>query len=374
MNKKAFFLLLASAVMLTNCSAPAQPVASDLPPAETGLPFSATPEEQGIDSAQLALFFQAIAKNDSMDLYSVLVQRNGVVVAEVYIPPNTANSRHEIYSVTKSFSSTLAGIAIDQGKISSVDQRVLDFFPDQTFENDSREKQAITLENLLTMTSGLDWTETDPSFNSLYRSGDWLKFMLNLPVRTPPGETFYYCSGCSHVLSAIVLRATGTRQADFAEKNLFEPIGIQGARWELDSNGIPVGGWGLSLTTRELARFGQLFLNGGRWNGKQVVSRAWVEAATQARLDTDGDWRYGYQWWIEPEYASYMALGKYGQMIFVQPETSLVVVFSARNADHKMETDMIEQLVLPAMKSSEPLPPNLDGQAQLQAALAALGK
>ncbi len=369
MEPKVFCLLAALAALIAGCAQPAHSSAPQTAQAAAITAAISTSEEQGIDSAALAQFFQAIQKRSDLKLYSVLVQRNGSILAEAYIPPGAVNVRRETYSVTKSFTSTLVGIAIDQGKIAGIDQPVLDYFAGRTFENMDAQKQGLTVGDFLTMTSGLGWTENDPSIQALYSSRNWSKLMLDLPMRTAPGEEFYYCSGCSHILSAVAVEATGTRGAAFAQKNLFEPIGIPDAQWELAADGYPVGGWGLALTSREMARFGQLFLNGGQWDGKQVISQAWVEQATQPRMETDGDWRYGYQWWINPALNSYMALGRYGQMIFVQPENRLVVVYTARNADHGAEMDLIEQYLLPALKGSEPLPPNPKGQAALQAAI-----
>jgi CubicO group peptidase (beta-lactamase class C family) len=146
----------------------------------------------------------------------------------------------EIYSITKSFMTTLIGIAIDQGYISGVDGIVQDYFPDRTFENPGPGKDALTLEHLLTMTTGLDWIESDEDIRDLYVSPDWSQYMLDLPAAEPPGERFNYCTGCSHLLSAILEKATGMGTLDFARQHLFEPVGITQVEWLTNPGGTPL--------------------------------------------------------------------------------------------------------------------------------------
>jgi CubicO group peptidase (beta-lactamase class C family) len=244
------------------------------------------------------------------------------------------------------------GIAIDQRFIAGVDQRVGGFFPDRSFANWDTAKQAMTLENLLTMTTGLDWPEADATFRQLYGSRDWVKFVLDEPMRSSPGSQFLYCSGCSHVLSAILQRQTGMNTRDFAQRELFEPLGITDAAWDTDTTGTPIGGWGLQLTPREMAKLGYLYLNGGRWDGRQIVSTDWVKTATRKHTGTDSDLGYGYQWWIYPRWGAYAALGRYGQTIFVIPNLNLIVVTTAALEGHDPIFDLIEEYIVPAVEPS----------------------
>ena len=263
-------------------------------------------------------------------------------------PSQNRNTRHELYSCTKSFVSTLAGIAIDQGALAGTGRRVLDFFPRETFKNQDERKEAMTVEHLLTMTTGLDWQEGDPAYRALYMSGDWTRYMLDLPMRDEPGQRFNYCSGCSHLLGAVVQSAAGTKLQDYARRNLFQPLGITDWRWEVDSQGTAIGGWGLQLTPRDMAKLGFLYLHQGAWDGKQVVSRAWVEEATRQHTTTDSPLGYGYQWWTYPQWDAYTALGLYGQTIFVVPRLDLVVVTTSHLAGHDPIYELIENYIVPS--------------------------
>jgi CubicO group peptidase (beta-lactamase class C family) len=185
---------------------------------------------------------------------------------------------------------------------------------------------------------------------ALYTSNDWAGYMLDLPMATQPGTRFNYCSGCTHLLSTILQKKTGDA-GTFARKNLFEPLGISGYRWDTDNRSIPIGGWGLKLTPREMARLGYLFLHNGQWDGRQVVSSAWVQSATQKHSGTDGNLGYGYQWWIYDKYGAYAALGRYGQTIFVVPNLNMVIVTTALSEDnHDRIFGLIDNYIVPAAK------------------------
>lgn len=305
---------------------------------------TAAPEALGVDADKLSEMSKAAEK---LNLHSLIVIRHGVIVSETYYPPYTAETRHELYSVTKSFMSTLVGIAVDKGLL-TVDKLALDFFPDHTFANLDSRKQAMRVDDLLTMTSGLDWVEGDPTYRAMYQSSDWVQYVLDLPMTDDPGSQFLYCSGCSHILSAIVQTASGQNGRAFAEENLFKPLGIR-FDWDTDSQGIPIGGWGLQITPRDMAKLGYLYLHQGNWDTRQVVSPQWIKAATQKHIENGGG-GYGYQWWLQPELGGYSALGRYGQTIFVQPELDLVVVTTAQMESHDPIFALIEQYILPAAK------------------------
>lgn len=312
---------------------------------------TSAPEEQGMDSQKLAQLLDVI-QQQHLNLHSLLIIRNGYLVSETYFGVYQQDTRHELYSCTKSFVSTLIGIAIDKGYIDRIDHRIVDFFPEYTFANLDEQKQAMTLEDLLTMRSGLDWQEGDPVYAAMYRSPDWIQFVLDKPMAQPSGSQFNYCSGCSHILSAILQQTTGMNPRDFAEQYLFQPLGISNIQWSTDAAGLPIGGWGLQITPRDMAKLGYLYLQDGQWDGQQIISARWVENATQKHTETDGALGYGYQWWTYPSLMAYTATGRYGQTIFVIPEADLVIVTTAEVDNHDEVFQLIEHYILPATQQS----------------------
>ncbi len=248
----------------------------------------------------------------------------------------------------------MIGIAIQQGRIQSVDQRVVDFFPGREFDNMDERKAAMTLRDVLTMTSGLAWIDGDPYWEQIRSSPDWLDYMLGLPLAAAPGERFNYCSGCSHILAEILYAATGQTPEEYANQYLFGPMGIQDVKWESDPQGISIGGWGLYLTSRQMARLGQLYLDEGNWQGRQLVPAEWVRESTRLQVDGGGYLNvdgigYGYQWWNNPSLQGFAAVGSEGQVIFVQPEKRLVVVFTSGSTPFPTEFDLIGEYILPGM-------------------------
>jgi CubicO group peptidase (beta-lactamase class C family) len=351
-TSRSISLLAALTLLMAACQASARvpSVTQDTTPWPTRDWTSASPASQGMDAQLLASAVTA-AKEEKIGLYSLLVIRNGVIVAETYFNGDDASTRREVYSCTKSFTGTLIGIAIDKGLIKGVDRPLSDFLPAASYANPDPRKAAITLENMLTMNSGLDWNESDATYSAMYSSSDWTKYVLGFPMRAQPGTEFNYCSGCSHVLSAVIQNQTSGTAKQFAKTNLLDPLGISGAMWESDAQGIPIGGWGLRLTPREMAKLGYLYLHKGQWNGKQIVSSAWVQAATQKHSATDNNLDYGYQWWIYPRFGAYAALGRYGQTIFVVPDKNLVIVTTAHiPAGHDPIFNLIDTYIVPAAK------------------------
>jgi CubicO group peptidase (beta-lactamase class C family) len=331
-------------------TAAATEISSDYWPTEDWQ--TSTPEAQGLNGDGLADMMDWIAGED-LALHSLLIVRHGYIVSETYFESRHAARKHDQYSVTKSFVSTLIGIALDRGEIDGIGHRVLDFFPGMEVENRTADKERMTLEDLLTMRSGLAWIENDAGYINLYRSPDWVRYMLGLPMADPPGETFLYCSGCSHLLSAILQISVGENAFDFAEKNLFGPIGITSANWESNPDGVSIGGWGLQLIPRDMAKLGYLFLHGGMWDGKRIVSAEWVREATREHTDTGpgSELGYGYQWWIYPRWHGYAALGRYGQSIFVFPDLDLIVVTTAGMPDLDPIFQMLRDYIEPAVIS-----------------------
>lgn len=304
---------------------------------------NSTPEEQGIDSVLLHAMTDHIADED-LDVHSVIVIRHGYVVFEEYPDPwqgvsrtQSINGTHYLYSVTKSFTSCLIGLAIDNGYIDNTSQTLLSFFPDYTVANVDERKEHITLRNLLTMRSGLPWDETSAPFTSPendvyqvnYNLSGGVQYVLDRPMEYEPDEMFHYNTGASHLLSGIVQETTGMSTLDFAAANLFAPLGIDTFYWNRDTQDVYFGGYDLQLRPLDMAKFGYLFLNNGTWDGEQILSSNWVNESTST-VSTLSDTRgYAYQWWTMPDLGVYFAAGLYGQYIIVSPEHDLVVVFTS---------------------------------------------
>ncbi len=312
---------------------------------------TSSPEAQGLDSQKLAEMLAAI-EQQHLNLHSLLIIRHGYLISENYFGSYQPDTRHELYSCTKSFIATLIGIALDKADIDNTGHRVMDYFPERTFATLDGQKAAMTLEDLLTMRSGLDWQEGDPAYRAMYMSSDWVKYVLDEPMIAAPGTQFNYCSGCSHVLSAILQQTTDMNPRDFADQYLFKPLGITNVKWDTDADGTPIGGWGLQITPRDMAKLGYLYLHHGQWEGQQIVSASWVENAARPHTETDGDLGYGYQWWTYPALDAYTALGRGGQTIFVIPKLDLIIVTTAEMEDHDPIFQLIEQYIVPAVQSA----------------------
>lgn len=277
-------------------------------------------------------------------LHSLLVSWRGRTLLERYFNGTTATRLANIKSASKSVISALVGIAIQQGYIDSVQHPVLDYFPERTIAHNDARKQAMTLEHLLTMTSGLE------SDRDMGHSQDWVQFMLDQPMVAEPGVKFDYNSGNTHLLSAILQKTTGMRPEEFAQANLFAPLGITHVTWDTDPSGLNIGGWGLRMTPRDMAKFGYLYLHGGEWNGQQVVPANWVKMATQRHIDTDDGRGYGYAWW-QLSFGGYAALGYGGQQILVFPERDMIVVFTSQSyppEDEKQLWRLVDEFIIPA--------------------------
>lgn len=307
-----------------------------------------TPGEQDLDTDLLAQMVETIEEED-YDIDSVLVLRNGHLVLDAYFSPFKPDTKHIIHSCTKSVVSILIGIAIDHGYIEGVDQSVLSFFPERTVSHLDQSKEAITLEDLLTMSSGLACRDSYlyrwQGLREMRASEDWVQHMLDLPMADPPGTRFEYCNGGSFLLSAILKEATGMSALTFAREQLFGPLGITDVTWPANPAGIHMG-WGeMHLRPHDMAKIGQLYLDEGEWHGQQIVPADWVKASTRPHIQasTLSD-DYGYQWWVD-ERGYYMAIGYQGQFIYVEPEMDLVVVFTSELAD--------EDFYLPEMLLNE---------------------
>jgi CubicO group peptidase (beta-lactamase class C family) len=321
-----------------------------------------TPASQGMDGALLDAAREE-ASREGLALHGLLVVRHGFIVNEAYFPPYAPETTHELYSCTKSFLSALTGIAIQRGYLHGVTDPVLGFFPDRRFRHPDPRKSAITVDNLLTMSSGLAWAETDATYRELYAmSRDWVAYVLDQPMEADPGSRFLYSSGNSHVLSAIIQKRSATGTYEFAREALFRPLGIRDPDWGRDPMGIPIGGWGLQLAPRDMAKLGYLYLHDGNWDGVPVVPSSWVRDSTRVRVQGPGEkLGYGYQWWVDASVPMFAALGRFGQGIFVVPSRDLVVVFTAQIDSNEPELDLIRRFILPACQEARPQPSGTGG-------------
>jgi len=332
---------------------------------------STTPEEQGLDSDKLADGLLKM-REQNVQIHSLLVIRNGYVVADATFYPYDGQTLHDVASVTKSMMTTLIGIAIDQGKL-ELDDKMVSFFPDYSIANLDQRKEKITVRHLASMSSGLDCTaEADEkTLQEMVASPDYEQFVLDRKVIWAPGEHFVYCSPAIHLLSPILQQATGMTALDFARQYLFEPLGIHDSMWEKGPKDF-YDGWGdLSLLPHDMAKVGFLFLNKGQWEGEQIISRQWVEEATKTQLViSDSEDSYGYGWWLDPAVeGGYRADGRGGQYIFVLPEWDMIIVTTGGG----FMMDEIAELLLASFSDfEEPLPADPEGVARLEAAIAAI--
>jgi CubicO group peptidase (beta-lactamase class C family) len=382
------FIPLILIVLLAGCatSSPVPASSSPTPSSSTYWPTngwrSTTPEEQGMDSEKLAQMVEEL-KQGNLDLNSLLIVRNGNLVTELYISPYSAGQADFVYSVTKSVIGTLVGIAIQKGNIKDVQQPLISLLSDQGVKNLDENKKAITLENLLTQTSGLKCPDTpEPGETVMEASENWVQFMLDQPIVSQPGTKFNYCTSATHLVSAILQKATGMSVVEFANQNLFLPLGIGPItkdRWPSDPQGVTIGGYGLVLTPSEMAKLGYLYLNHGEWDGKAIIPADWVGASTTKHANQENKKDYGYLWWVDNHGQWYAALGRSGHHIFVYPDKNLVVVFTAslpftNDADLIPLQELLDQYILPSIKSDHPLPANPNSLTRLEAGLQTLAQ
>lgn len=318
------------------------------------------PEDLGMDKDKLK-GIETMIRSGYSNINGIAVVRKGYMVFERYYNGFGPLDAHHVASVTKSVISALVGIAIDAGYIKSVDQKVLDFFPEYTPDADDIKKHTVTIRHLLTMTAPFpfSWKEGDKRshepLDRLRRQKNWVMYILNLMGQKGQMGRFQYYTAGIHLLSAIITRSTGMCAREFANQRLFSPIGIREIEdyemksfglddvfgenlkgWVKDPDGNTTGGWGLTLSPMDMARFGFLYLNAGVWDGKQIISKKWIDESTgrSVVLDPEGNGYsgYGYLWWLreENEIFSYSALGSGGNAIYCIPEKDLVVAIASR--------------------------------------------
>ncbi len=325
----------------------------------------ADPKNVDIDADKLALLNTAI-QTQYTNLNGIIIVKNGYLALEKYYRRKNAMTVHSVASVTKSVTSALVGIAIGQGYIKSVDERVLDFFPEYTFAFTEKRKYDVSLRHLLTMTAPYPFKNWREPLDKMRRQSNWVGYAIGMLGQGGRLGTFKYSTAGAHLLSAVITRATGKCAREYANENLFRPLGMAeipdnelqtyeledvfGRRvkgWVHDPKGNSAGGWGLTLTLRDMARFGYLYLNDGFWNNKQILPETWVADTTA--INSNG---YGYMWWLRSVggHFAYAAMGDGGNMICCIPEKDLVIAIASQIIRRPRDRwTLIERVILPAI-------------------------
>ncbi len=354
---------------------PAQePSKSGGPPDGSDWP-TAVPQSAGISADRLQKLETAVGSGEFKKIGSVVLARHGKLVYEKYFDGDTRTLR-DTRSATKSITDALVGIAIDEKKLSGVNARVIALLPEHArrMQNPDPRKEKITAEDLLTMSSPLecdDWNDASRGNEErMYLVEDWAQFILDLPVRgrmhlgeheEPPkyGRYFSYCTGGAFVLSEVLQKVTGERTDRYAQRKLFDPLGISDAEWVFSPLNIPQTGGGLRLSSRDLLKIGQLYLNGGVWQSKRLISEAWIQASTQPHAQIDERTEYGYFWWLKTfqsggkGYPGYFMSGNGGNKVVVMPGLDLCVVITSTNYNtrgmHEQTERLLTEYILPAV-------------------------
>ncbi|HTE00293.1 MAG TPA: serine hydrolase [Mucilaginibacter sp.] len=343
---------------------------------KSALPAS-SPEAQGVSSAGIDTFLNAVGRSHH-EFHSFMFLRHGKVVAQGWWNPYGPTLKHSLYSLSKSFTSTAVGFAVTE-KLLTVNDKVVSFFPGSLPDTIKPYLANLTVKDLLTMSVG---QEPDPTSKIIPAKDDWIKAFLALPIAHKPGSQFLYNSMATFMLSSIVQKVTGQKVVDYLKPRLFDPLGITGIDWEINKQGINTGGWGLRLKTEDIAKMGQLYLQKGMWNGKQVLPKAWVEEATTFKIDQapnaaqskkdSSDWMQGYcyQFWRCRNNA-YRGDGAFGQYMIVMPDQDAVIAVTAEVGNMQDEINLVWKYLLPAIQP-QTLPANKPAEARLKTHLAAL--
>ena len=312
------------------------------------------PEAQGVSSPAILDFVQAADKQIA-SFHSFMMVRHGQVIAEGWWTPYNPGSRHELYSLSKSFTSTAVGMAVAEGKI-HLDDQVAKFFPDDMPKDPSEFLKAMQVRDLLSMASG---HESEPKVGP---TEAWTKTFLNHELTKQPGSHFKYNTPATYMLSAILQKQTGQTALDYLKPRLFEPLGIVDPTWGMSPQGVSLGGYGLSVRTEDIAKFGQLYLQKGKWNNRQLVPSDWIDMATSKQVsngtDPASDWSqgYGFQFW-RCRHNCFRGDGAFGQYCIVMPEQDAVIAITSGVKDMQSVLNLVWDKLLPAFQD-KPLPAN----------------
>ena len=336
-----------------------------------------TPEAEGVATAGIQAFVEALVRNKH-EMHSFMLARHGRVIAEGWWAPYEAKLRHTLYSMSKSFTSTAVGFAVAEKKL-TVEDRVVSFFPKELPATVSENLAALRIKDLLTMSVG---SEKEPT-HAMVEEQNWVRSFLAHPITHPPGSVFLYNSAATYMCSAIVNEVTGQTVLDYLMPRLFEPLGIEEPTWETCPRGINTGGWGLSLPTEGLARFGQMILQKGQWKGREIIPASWIEEATAfhiqqpdpdkpSRSKETNDWLqgYGYQFW-RCTHHGVRGDGAFGQYTIVLPEQDAVLAMTGETSNMQGQLDLVWEHLLPAMKPAA-LPADAAAQTRLRQSLSSL--
>ena len=316
-------------------------------------------EKSGLDTALLGEMMRKIIDGTYQNVHSILIIKDDKLVFEEYFYEYTRDSLQELRSATKSFTSALTGIAIEKGFINGENEKVLPYFPEYNFRNNSALKSGITIKNLLTQQSGLDCDisndKSEGNETTMSNSADWVKFTLDLPMTDTPGGKGMYCSGNFITLGRIIEKATNTQLPVFAKQTLFEPLGISNFKWHFKPDKSSSETFcQLYLRPRDMAKFALLYLNKGKWNGKQIMSSDWVQQSITKHSVIQGV-DYGYLWWLKyldangTRYYGMAAQGNGGQKIYIWPDQNMVTVITGGNYNTPSPSnELISKYILPA--------------------------
>lgn len=332
----------------------------------TAWPVS-SPETQGMSSEDLADALE-FAKANDVNVHSITVVRNGFVVLDAYFYPFVPNTRHDIASATKSVVSILVGLATAQGFLRAPEQTLLSALPPRDGKGASEGAANITLGDLLSMRSGFDcgFRRGEPELTAMRDTSDWVAHTLHLPMIAEPGARFGYCSPNFHLLSAAISASTGVSALELARRSLFEPLGITDFYWPADAHGI-TRGWGdLQLRPHDMAKLGLLMLRDGLWEGRQILSKVWIDRSVRAHFPANDDNDYGLAWWMPHAIPGlFEAVGRGGQRISVLPDKDVVVVMTGGG----FEPGDIGRYLTRSIRSNAALPADPANQARLASLL-----
>ena len=324
-----------------------------------------------MDSASLARLIETVGiyKQDSLTII-----RHGKIVADAYYAPYIAGVSHDLRSVTKSVVGTLTAILLQKGSLDSVDHPVMDLFSDKEIRWADDRKRAMTVQNLLDMTSGIEWVEKaytpDETIMKMSRSPDRTAFLLSQPMVGAPGAIFNYNGGNPYLLSALITERSGQNAFDFAKKELFEPLGIKSAKWgSIDAQGVTNRAAGLFLSPHDMARIGYLYLHNGMWDGRQIIPSSWVDRSMAGPVKATSGFHYGNLWWSYPDKGAYLARGRHSQLILVLPELDVVAVMTGILPDNDYSASRLIDDIFNAVKSDGPLPADPTATALLTNAI-----
>ncbi|MBC7828286.1 MAG: serine hydrolase [Chitinophagaceae bacterium] len=340
----------------------------------TGLPRGIA-EQEGLSSESILAFIKSVEQK-KLGLHSLMIVRHGKVITEGWWDPYKPDIKHMLFSLSKSFTSTAIGLAVAERRL-TVEDKVISFFPKHQPQNISPNLAAIRVKDLLTMNTGHD---KDTMGTMRAGTESWIRTFLSLPVEHKPGSFFLYNSGATYLLAAILQKLTGKSLLDYLTPRLLEPLDIKNADWEISPEGIHTGAYGLRVTTEDIAKFGQLYLQKGNWNGKRILSEKWVEEATSFQVpnasltgkDENSDWQqgYGYQFW-RCRHDLYRGDGAVGQYCIVMPAYDAVVAITSETSNMQAIMNETWTHLLAGMKPSS-LPQNQQVQSALKQKLSTL--